>query len=531
MNIEREKKKRIIYYSLLVTVVMLFGVSYAYYRLTKTQTSKNNISIRNCLDTTLTEETSEIVLSDAFPISDEDGLKGDPFTFTLTNNCASYVSVDITIDSEYRTSTSTSYLKDDYVKANLVSKGSTSNNAALLTTFSLTDLENSRKGYVLKSIGLNANDSKSFDLRLWLDQETTIAQGLNKSWKGKIVVTITATSAPTFAEKILADNEVVAPITTPGKEISASDEALLAWATDDYGSAYYYRGNVQNNYVEYANMCWRIVRTTGDGAVKLVLYNYNGLTPSNKTPTSSSPCSVAVANNNAFARYSGTTYTSKFNSNVRSNSGVGLMYGNISATNYADAQANINKSDILSNLEAWYTSVLMAQSGFDENDLADTIWCNDKYTDGNGYGTSWGYYGGVARLKDGKSPSLKCQNDNNGGDLSRFTVSDTENGNGALTYKIGLLTGDEVVFAGQTYVGNSSNTSYYLNSNTGSDWWVLTPHGFVGQGLITVMYISDAGVLSNAPVIDVFGLRPAIAINDTVSVSGTGTSTDPYVIQ
>lgn len=529
MNIEREKKKRIIYYSLLVTVVMLLGVSYAYYKLTKTQTNKNNISIRNCLDTTLTEETSEIVLSDAFPISDEDGLKGDPFTFTLTNNCASYVSVDITIDSEYRTSTSTSYLKDEYVKANLVSKGSTSNNSALLTTFSLTDLENSRKGYVLKSIGLNANDSKSFDLRLWLDQETTIAQGLNKSWKGKIVVTVTASSAPTFAEKILADNEVVAPITKPGKEISTSDEALLAWATDDYGSAYYYRGNVQNNYVEYANMCWRIVRTTGDGGVKLVLYNYNGLTPSNKTPTSSSPCSAAVANNNAFARYSGTTYTSAFNDRMNSNAMVGFMYGTMSSSSYNTAHMNVNMSNIGNNLNDWYENVLSVQGGFNEAELSDTIWCNDKYTSDLGYSVVPSAYGGSDRLINGGAPMFKCQYDKNGGNLSRFTVSDTTNGNGALTYKIGLLTADEVVFAGNAW-NSDANTTYYLTANTGTDWWTMTPYGFNGNTSME-FYVGGTGTLQATAVVGSYGLRPAIAINDTVSVSGTGTMADPYVIQ
>ena len=71
--IEKEKKKRTILYGLLVTVLVLIGVTYAYYRITKTQTNSNVIGTRTCLDTTLTEETSEIVLSDAFPISDEDG--------------------------------------------------------------------------------------------------------------------------------------------------------------------------------------------------------------------------------------------------------------------------------------------------------------------------------------------------------------------------------------------------------------------------------------------------------------------------
>ena len=93
--IEKEKKKRTILYGLLVTVLVLIGVTYAYYRITKTQTNSNVIGTRTCLNTTLTEETSEIVLSDAFPISDEDGLKQSPFTFTLTNNCDSYVKVTI----------------------------------------------------------------------------------------------------------------------------------------------------------------------------------------------------------------------------------------------------------------------------------------------------------------------------------------------------------------------------------------------------------------------------------------------------
>ena len=84
--IEKEKKKRTILYGLLVTVLVLIGVTYAYYRITKTQTNSNVIGTRTCLDTTLTEETIEIVLYYYFPIIDEYGLKQSPFTFTLTSS-------------------------------------------------------------------------------------------------------------------------------------------------------------------------------------------------------------------------------------------------------------------------------------------------------------------------------------------------------------------------------------------------------------------------------------------------------------
>jgi hypothetical protein len=70
--------------------------------------------------------------------------------------------------------------------------------------------------------------------------------------------------------------------------------------------AYYFRGNITNNYVVFAGMCWRIVRVTGDGSIKLALYNYN--------PNSSvtNPCDTSQDGTSyAFARYTVTTYHNK----------------------------------------------------------------------------------------------------------------------------------------------------------------------------------------------------------------------------
>lgn len=69
-----DKKKIKIYYGLLITLVVFMGVSYAWFRMRLTQTNSNVIGTRTCLDASLTEDTSKITLSDAFPISDEDGL-------------------------------------------------------------------------------------------------------------------------------------------------------------------------------------------------------------------------------------------------------------------------------------------------------------------------------------------------------------------------------------------------------------------------------------------------------------------------
>lgn len=62
-NIDNKWKRLKLYYGLLLIVLVVIGVSFAYFRLTKSQTNSNVIGTRTCLDTTLTEETSEITLA------------------------------------------------------------------------------------------------------------------------------------------------------------------------------------------------------------------------------------------------------------------------------------------------------------------------------------------------------------------------------------------------------------------------------------------------------------------------------------
>ena len=533
--IEKEKKKRTILYGLLVTVLVLIGVTYAYYRIAKTQTNSNVIGTRTCLDTTLTEETSEIVLSDAFPISDEDGLKQSPFTFTLTNNCDSYVKVTIALVSEYRTSTNTAYLKDNYVKSNLSTKGTNDGSSVILSTLSLGEVDTNTEGYVLKTTGLKNKEVKSFDLRLWLDSETTNEQGLNKTWKGKIVVSVVAADEPapapngwyeagsgTLLASLRDSNTLKTPITTPGTAISTADEALLASAEDDNGTSYYFRGAVKNNYVEFANKCWRIVRVGGDGSVKLILHNDN-------TAGVVNPCSSANNSEDAaYARYSGTEYISAFDDNNNDNAYVGFMYGTPGSSTYAATHANTNKSTILTNLETWYTNNLKTYA----DAIADTVWCNDKtnVTDtsynpwnrsnvnGLGFGTNTTYYGATQRLVSksnsagGTGPSLKCN-----GELSE------------ITSKVGLITADELALAG--YAWNMGNTTTYLQENaTDTYWWSLSPNFFSGDYAFVWNVRGSDGYFDNNDVGNSFGVRPSISLKSTTSVTGEGTSSSPFII-
>ena len=309
------------------------------------------------------------------------------------------------------------------------------------------------------------------------------------------------------------------------KEITSNKnttEAELASTEDDYGTSYYFRGAVKNNYVQFANKCWRIVRITGDGSVKLVLYNDN-------TSNVSSPCSSS--NNSttaAFAHYDGSTYKSLFNSPYNDNAYIGFMYGTAGSSDYASTHANINKSKILTNLETWYENNLLSYA----DKLADTIWCNDKstVTGGLGYGTNATDYATYDRIISKKTPTLICPNDNNGGKLSKFTVDDTTNGNGNLTYKIGLLTADEVAYAGYAYRLHSYGN--YLQENaTGTVWWLLSFAYFNGREEAVISVLNSNG-FSQSNVMLSGGVRPAISLISNITISGgSGTSQDPYIVK
>ena len=558
-NIVKSKEnRRKIYISLLVSVICLIGLTYALFTLFLKQTENNSLATRTCFSTSLTEESSKITLDKAYPLTHEKGLETTPFTFKLTNNCDKPVKVYITIDSTYRTSTSSSYLRDSYIRENINLKGETTAPSVILTEQTLKEIDNGNQGYVIKETWLEANEEKEYDLRLWIDESITVEQGLNKTWKGSVVVSAVAeTKLPTWDNPedgtllaaIKRDNTVKSPSTTPGSAISADTEALLASTEDDYGTSYYFRGAVTNNFVEYANMCWRIVRVTGDGSIKLVLYNYNGLTSTNNTPSSSTPCNV-TGNDYALARYEGDTYTSKFNSSYNDNAYIGLMYGTAGASSYAETHANTNASTILTNLNKWYTNVLSKQTNFKDSQLADTIWCNDKsvvtdttfnpfrWTLGTNYGyaKNVNYYSATKRLVQasswrpgGTGPSLICPNDNNGGKLSKFTVSDTEYGNGNLDKKIGLLTADELALAG--YASGLQNSTTYLQENaTDYWWWSLSPSDFNGSGAFVWDVGGSIGNFGDGSVDYTDGVRPSISLKSTTNVTGDGTSSSPYKI-
>ena len=519
-NLENSKKKLKVYYSLLISVICLIGVSFAIFSLFLRQQDSNAVTALSCFTSTLTEENSAINLENEFPISDENGMKKTPFTFKVTNNCDNYVRIYITIDPLKEGTTN--YILSKYIKANVSTKDTINGTSLIVGNQNTKVLENKDNGFIIKEVGLNKNESKEFDLRLWIDYDTTKEQAAGMTYPSQVVIVTEPGIDNTLAGTVLRNNKVQTPLTTPGAAMSTADEALLASAEDDYGTSYYFRGAVTNNYVEFANKCWRIVRISGDGSVKLILHNDN-------TTGVANPCDTA--NNSAtaaFARYSGTTYTSAFNTNYNDNAYVGFKYGTAGASDYASAHANTNNSTILTNLETWYNNNLKTY----ESVIDDNVWCNDKtnVTDttydplsqtpnGLGYAKNATYYGATQRLVSssnsagGTGPSLKCN-----GELSK------------ITSKVGLITADELAFAG--YAKDLNNTTTYLQENaTDPDWWSLSPNYFNGGFASVLVVFGIGGGFGFRDVNNAIGVRPAISLISSTSVTGSGTSDDPYIVE
>ena len=140
---------------------------------------------------------------------------------------------------------------------------------------------------------------------------------------------------------------------------------------------------------------------------------------------------------------------------------------------------------------------------------------------GAGIGKEKTMYGARNRLYVSNQPSLECKREND-----RFTVSE-ENGNGALTYPIALLTADEMAYAGAVY--NQDNRSYYLYNN---DWWWSLSPTYYFMGSANVFNVYPTGVLNGYYVDRTHNVRPAVSLKRGVKVTseGDGTIENPYIV-
>ena len=568
----KNKKKQIIItlIAIISLIVITVGVTYAFFNYSRTGTTDNVVKTGGItfLYTEVSGVGKGISLTEAYPVADSIGKvqvgKGKVFDFKVTSNIEMNSNIGYQVTARKKTG---STLANSAVKVYLTEVNGTEQELLLskYSELSQTDKVDSSKydERILYEATVPANTSnyeKNFRLRMWVDENTDFSDGsmndktftltVNVYADGKVVtdnldttntldsitvsdctldpvfnsatteysctvknnistvnVNATATSskakvrglgakdlvegknalpirviAEDGSEKIYNVNVIrkaaVQNVSIFGKQFEVVDaEPTLTTSSNNTSDAsglyastdtntgkptYYFRGNVTNNYVKFAGQTWRIVRINEDGTVRIVMQD--GI------------------NNNA---------TYKFNSNSNNYT---YMY-------YTNGQAKTT-------LESWYQTNIGSKTNLASKVVSGAYYCEQakaKYSDGVTSGNA------VMTTHSKYTPDFKCSSDGNN--------------KGVVNTSVGLLSYDEVVYAGGYFAQNNNN--YYLYNNT--YFWTMSPAGF-GSGNSRVWLVNSTGFINSFSVYNTYAVRPVIILTADTLATGSGTSSDPFVV-
>ena len=270
-----------------------------------------------------------------------------------------------------------------------------------------------------------------------------------------------------------------------------------------------------------ADMYWRIIRINGDGSIRMI---YTG--------TSKPESGTATVMKGEGTQIS----TSTFNSSYSKAEYVGYQYIKGQQHGYGECNGTsasctvdgntVYNSTIKQTIDKWYAGTTLETDATTKSLVADQIFCNDRSASSiqTAAWTSTGStynYGAGGRLINKKKPQFICPIASD-----KFTVN-TSNGNGALTYPVGLITADEVAMAGGVYGSNNENSSYYLYTN--QNYWLGSPESING-GFASGLFVLSSGSLYSNFVDDAYGARPVVSLSSKAKLSGSGTYDDVYTV-
>ena len=202
------------------------------------------------------------------------------------------------------------------------------------------------------------------------------------------------------------------------------------------------------------------------------------------------------------------------------------MYGNPDGTTFDEVHNNISPSPIKTVVDNWY------KTNIEDKEYSNYIstavgFCGDRtvYSGGDGIQTDKTSYFGTYGRHVKNIAQFTCPNV----ERDLYTSTDSNIGNNSLTYPVGLITYDELAFAGMDN-GHINKLSWAYSTQ---HYWTISPSLFnalSGYGYEWMLH--SAGYLVNWwGVTGSLGIRPVINLKSDVKITGgTGTSTDPFVI-
>ena len=578
--------------AILILLVMCTGISisYAFFKVASSNNNANtNVTINGaalCMSLQLSSDNITISNEYAVPISDSKALSSDTYktSVTITNNCNTSQSFNLLLVPN---SSNTMPIKA--LKYALVEEGVTPTSGTLISNEYLLDStiqkqllaiknETLKNGFSVGS-GTVSSGTKAYSLYLWIDKdEGSLGNGstMNKSLNAYL----TLGSGSTIGDLKLDLYHTIENRYNQDKTYLGlyNGEGAATYANP----VYYYKGNVQNNNVLFAGFCWKIVRTTETGGVKIV---YNGIQKNgscNNTGTDSqigrsafnssynSPSYVGYMYNKVYAysdksmssesnivfgnsfTYANGTYTLKDTKTVATWSSG---YNTINNNHYTCMTTGTTCSSIYyvyyaSSSNAYYITLTNGKSvndALNEMLYADDVNKNDSTI--KTYIDSW-YESNIKdkydnKLEDtvfcndrsmsnessngwnpiGGSTSTSLQFKNYNANQSLVCANETDrfsmsNPKAKLKYPIGLLSLPELSLSGY-------GSSHYYNN--GQYVWLASPFSFISND--AYVGLADSGGLAGSDVVDSGGVRPSVSIQPGTSFSsGDGSFTNPFVI-
>ena len=548
------KKKKVLIITLLLflsLVLVTTGLTLAFFTYTGTGKTDNTITVGS-ISFHYDEVTSKghgISITNATPVNSNDTAKNSDkyFEFRITSSTTDGVSIPYTVTARMNQN---SYeplgnIVDMYLTE--VSGGETPTalfSGTLPKYNGLEDYEN-RGSYTEKVIYTDtvtsANYEKTFRLRMWIDKDANMegtmqvkyfcgdtdvtesyyqgyecSEGVSPSKQNilvseyndkefSITVNVNALGNQVSNDNNDGDgpNKLRTLIITAGggkdaieaRNVSTVTDNLLATEDDD-GTTYYFKGNIDNNWVRFADMLWRVTRINGDGSIRLALQGVVGAEgddqtdfPQHKMLQQSTYDTYLFADgrtkedNIPYLYYSSSDYAKPYIENWYSEK-IDKTISDSSSTKYSDYVVTGKYCEAL-------------RAGIYDNVINNT--------------NSLGY--SIVNIEN-YVPTYKCQADGKG--YSYF------NGN------VATLNLDDVLLAGYGYESQNS----YLNNNAYGNnfgyFYLMSSPGLDGR-LPQSWMVLYGGIASQSPTAS-GPLRPVINLNKDVTATGTGTKADPYVL-
>jgi len=434
-------------------------------------------------------------------------------TFTITNNSKEEYKYNISIKDLINT-----FVTEGYLQYKI-----TSTNGYNMTEFKDIPKSSVATDTILAysvSIPVGVTQNYTIEFKYANDESVDQSDDMGRKLSGTLFITEGTEEPVTLLSQILNDNptrstrsnnnngtnDFATPLTATTTGTLFTSTESITGITDSPKEVYYYAGNTTNNWVKFAGLYWRIIRTNHDSSIRLLYVGTSHDTTD------------------------GNIGTSKFNISDNSPKYAGYKYGE--DTSLDTIRNNTTDSTIKTFIDSWYETNL---TNYTKYLSTSAVYCNDRSLGtGQTYSASADFnfapYYRMDYDTDGTSanPSYNCSDVRDA-----FSV---ENTNAKLDYPVSLMTADEIAFAGGV-ANQTMNTSYawFISNSVGTQvstyWWSLSPSNwFNGYAFVWVWYSGNT-YLDDNYVVHTDAVRPAISLKScTLYSTGDGTSESPYEI-